>query len=371
MLGEYFSYEYWGYFILIMSFAYMFVLYSKSTDDLLYGSDIRITGWVLVCMTILYFGLRPVDKYGDSALYSTIFGLVQKGIWERLPGVQTEWLWSKIEMFFINNSTNQMWFLFIDTVYVGGIAYFCRKVFSYHFLTALLFSFTAMSFFTYGTNGLRQGFATSLAMIAFPLIVNPREGVDDKYQTPFRSIVAGATILLLSASIHRSNIALVAGVIAVCFLRNVKTNVIIWFCAIIVGFVLKDVFINLLSSVTGDFRLEYYSSEENYSIYGAARFRWDFILYSFVPIAIGYLMVIKYGIKDRFYIWLLNLYIIVNAGWVVINNISYSNRIAYISWILYPALLLYPFVKFDFSDNQGKILAIMLIVYAVFAYIML
>lgn len=370
MLGSLFSFEYWGYFILVLSSVMALVQLSRSTDTVLYGTETRVIGWFLTILTILYIGLRPLELYGDSYLYSTIFRLVQTGIWETLPKISSESLWAEIEEFFIKNSTNQMWYLFVAAVYVGGIAFMCRKVFPYHYTLAFIFSITAMSFFTYGTNGLRQGFATSMALVAIPLIKSPGR-TEENEATPLREIILGWAIMSSSIYIHRSNIALIFGIIAAYVLKNTRLNCIIWLCSIGLGLILKDAVLNVLGELSGDFRLSYYGNLEDASYYGEARFRWDFILYSAVPIALGWWFLVKEKFEDRFYAWLLNIYILVNAGWVVINNIAFSNRIAYISWILYPILLLYPFVKFDFSDHQGKFIAMLLVGYTLFAYVML
>ena len=84
-------------------------------------------------------------------------------------------------------------------------------------------------------------------------------------------------------------------------------------------------------------------------------FRIDFILYSFVPILVGWIAVLKKRIESRVYLFILNIYTFINGIWLLCIYATFTNRIAYLSWGLYPILLIYPFLKEDWGDGQYKI----------------
>ena len=78
---------------------------------------------------------------------------------------------------------------------------------------------------------------------------------------------------------------------------------------------------------------------------GKTGFRYDFVLYSFIPILIFNIFKNQ---KDRVsdtYTFLINIYIISNAVWLLCMYANYTNRIAALSWSLYPVLIIYPFVN--------------------------
>ena len=100
-------------------------------------------------------------------------------------------------------------------------------------------------------------------------------------------------------------------------------------------------------------------------------FRWDFLLYSMMPIVLGYYVVIKRGIQDRTYTILLNTYTLANAFWVMVIRANYSNRFAYLSWFMYPIVLAYPLLRLDvWGDMQGKRLKQIMLAHIGFTWFM-
>lgn len=79
-------------------------------------------------------------------------------------------------------------------------------------------------------------------------------------------------------------------------------------------------------------------------------FRWDFILFSFMPIiaAFGYIIIFHYRSIDYFRI--LAGYLAANSFWLLIVRVPFTDRIAYFSWFLMPLVLFYPLL-----DKQLRI----------------
>ena len=84
------------------------------------------------------------------------------------------------------------------------------------------------------------------------------------------------------------------------------------------------------------------------------RFRPDFVLYSSVPVVMGFFLLLKKRIVSSTYNFLLNFYLVTNSVWMLCMYAKFTNRIAYLSWFVYPILLIYPYIKLD---NLSQILS--------------
>ena len=105
-----------------------------------------------------------------------------------------------------------------------------------------------------------------------------------------------------------------------------------------------------------DDRLEGYLIDVDHSGFSHTGFRWDFILYSIMPIWLGYYILVKKGIRNRIYEVLISTYVLANAFWVMIIRAHFSDRFAYLSWFLYPIVIAYPLFSIDvWGHKQGRI----------------
>lgn len=93
-----------------------------------------------------------------------------------------------------------------------------------------------------------------------------------------------------------------------------------------------------------------------------------FLLYSSMPILLGFYILQKRKITDRIYVILLNTYILANAFWIIVINASFSNRFAYLSWFLYPIVLVYPLLKLSIWKDQSRKTALILMFHCSFTY---
>ncbi len=349
MLGEFFTMEYWIAAVILITALQFVSIITENSDRLVYGEHSRSWGWLITIIAIFYIGLRPLHMYGDSWLYSTMFSLVQTGQWKELYTAESEWLWDKIEFFFIDHSNCQMWFLCIAVIYIGGMALAIRKWFANNFTSAMVFAFTAMSFHAYATNGLRSGVAGSLVMLGLAFLFSEK-----------RRYVVAFVLMYLGMSLHSSFAAVIVAAVLALFFNDAKTNTIIWCVCVLISYVFSDTFVNFLTTVLGDDRMRFYSGLDD-MYYANKGFRFDFIIYSSVPIVLGWIVCVKNGLRDGIYEYILAVYTIVNAGWVLINTIAFSNRFAYLSWFLYPVLMAYPFLKFRFMENQSRMAGLVLL----------
>lgn len=344
----------------IFAIIYAIYLCSKTDDKLIKGSGVTPIPLIIILISIIYIGTRPLWCYSDSGLYSQMFKLVQSGYWPKIPGDDKEPFWFFIQYMCIDLTDASGWFTIIASFYILGMCIAAYRWFPKHFMLAIVFMFTAFSFWSFATNGLRNGMATSIAMIGLSFFMQSK-----------KELIIGYALLILASLTHKSCMLTIAAASAALFLRNTKTNFSIWLFSIVLGLVFQEQFKSLFSGLIDDGRMaSYLNAEVTKEEFSQAGFRWDFLLYSALPILIGRFAIIKQQAIDKTYTFILHTYIFSNAFWVLINTASYSNRFAYLSWFLYPIVLIYPFCKIRFVQNQSVILAVLLIGLTAFTYFM-
>ncbi len=356
----FFSTGIWLSITSIVGLLYSLYIMSLSNKKLLKGTSNNVIPILIVILTTLYIGTRPIWCYEDTNLYTQIFNLVQSGEWVEIKGIASEPFWAFIEYLCIEFTDASGWLLVIAIFYVGGIAISSYQWTPKHYFLILIFSLTAFSFWGYATNGIRNGMATSIALIGLSFFCK------DKIRT-----VIGYSLLVLGSSSHKTIAIVIIAANVALFLKNTNINLSIWLFCIILSLLFQDFFKDLLIWLSDDDRIANYLNQEvNSDKFSQTGFRWDFILYSAAPILLGWYAIIKKGIQDKTYKFLLHTYIFANAFWVLINSAAYSNRFAYLSWFMYPILLAYPLAKFEIFKHQGFITGLILMASIVFTFIM-
>ena len=348
-------YEYfrpWQYQLVstIVGLICAFMCMILSNKRLIKGNHNNILPFVFVIVLIFYIGRRPISSFVDTWLYTLMFNLVQSGEWHELP--PTEPFWSWIEDIFINLGTASDWLLCIAAFYIGGMALATYRWLPRHYMIGLIFCFTSFSFYTFATNGIRNGMATSIAMVAISLI-------DTKNKSTTSTLIA-IGLFVIAIQTHTSLVLTFGAAIVAFFMKGTKLSFRIWIACLILGFLFNGFFLLFFSWASEDERMIKYATSNNLE-YTKTYFRWDFVTYSALPIVVGYIATIKKKVSDGKYTFLLNTYIITNAIWLLICEINFSNRFAYLSWFLYPVVVAYPLCKFNMFKNQGAILGMVLI----------
>ena len=344
----------------IFALLYAIYLCSRSDIQLLKGNSIYIVSLITIILTTVYIGTRPITSYADTWLYTLMFNLVQSGVWSELPGIATEPFWRFVEYMCIETTTASGWLMVIALFYVLCMSIAAYRWLPKHFLIAIIFLFTAFSFWGYATNGIRNGMATSIAMLGLSFFCRTR-----------KELIIGYTLLILASLTHKSCMLTTVTATGALWLKNTKINISFWLFCILLSLLFQEQFKELFSWLIDDGRMaSYLNKEVSEEMFSRTGFRWDFILYSSLPIVIGWYAISKQRIKDKTYAFILHTYIFSNAFWVLINTAAYSNRFAYLSWFIYPIVLIYPFCKFKFLKNQSVVLGLLLIIMTTFTYIM-
>lgn len=215
---------------------------------------------------------------------------------------------------------------FIVTSFIYCLSYylFSRKIIRKEYVYFLVICSTGfLGFWGYGVNTIRNGFALGLCLIALSR--------NNKYSK--------ILIFMVAILCHKSVALIVVAYYMSIHLRNCKYYVYFW----IICFIVSALGFSLLSYADffEDERLSSFSewSRDNYQI----GFRIDFILYSVIPAFIAYYNIKKTMAKDQVYCQLFNMYLVINAFWLLVIRMAFTNRIAYLSWFLIPFLLIYPY----------------------------
>ena len=358
---SFFSTQIWINTTSIIGVFFAIYLCCLNNKQLLRGNKNIVIPTIFVAFVTLYIGLRPITSYGDTYLYTMIFNLVQSEEWSHLPSDGGgEWFFGVVEYMCVEMTDASGWLLVVATFYVVGMSIAAYRWMPRHIMVALLFLFTAFSFWGYATNGIRNGMATSIALIGLSC-----------FNRSFLQLIIGYVILYIAASTHTSLWLIVVSASAALFLRNTKTNLWIWISCLILGLFLQNFFKTYFSGLIDDGRMAGYSQiDVSTEVFSGTGIRWDFILYSAMPILLGWYTIIKHRLKDNTYEFLLHVYIFANSFWLLINSIAYSNRFGYISWFMYPILLAYPLCRFKIFKQQGLATGLILLASVLFTYIM-
>lgn len=336
----------WRVVVFTLAAIYALYLFGCKKTQFFQGSKSQVYGFILAIGAWLYIGTRPTSMYMDTGLYTLIYNLVQRGTWSIIPGSESEWFWSWLEYFCIRTTDASGWLTIIAFGYVGGMCVAAWKWMRNHFTLAVFFLFTAFSFWGYATNGIRNGLATSIMLMALSF-------VKPEYRKNWVYLLPAIVLVFLSTGTHNSMYLLAAASIISFLYPSKKYVFFIWGVCLILSPVSTNIFQSIGGGFIEDERFTTYNTTEiDTSKFSRTGWRWDFIIYSAMPIILGWYVVVKRKFYDWTYLFLLNIYIYSNCFFLLINKVAYSNRYAYLSWFIYPIVLLMPLVKFRIWKSQ-------------------
>jgi len=353
---------------------FIVIKYSASSDNKLLLQKQPVGPMIsLGVLLILFIGLRPVSYvFGDTVNYAYIYNHSLNLTYGF--NFRTEWLFDSY-MFFCKliGLPISVFFLGIEIGYIGCLILACRKLLWESTWVAALFCISAFSFFTYGTNGLRNGLACSIIVLAVTFVAQER-----KY-------VTAVILALFAMGIHRSvMLPIVACFGAVALLNTPKIVVGIWGLSIPLSLVAGGRITNFFASLGFDDRMDSYSVIDLNESFSSMGFRWDFLLYSAMPVLLtwyvhkrvdetgGYNEDGSTALADATSMRVFNIlsgtYILANSFWIMVINANFSNRFAYLSWFLYPFVLAYGFLRLHIWKDQDSKCAWALLLHASFTF---
>lgn len=308
-------------------------------------ANLKVGTILLLITTVGFIGLRDPwghwSYFGDTGAYTRTFNLIKQGI-------RTEFN-KDIGFYVFMKLCSQVMqikgFYFLSALLYVGLPYVTfKKWFKQYAFFVLAAFITAMSFWSFGINGVRNGLATAIFIYAL--------GIREKKFLFY-------LLAILSVSFHKSMLLPLLSYLCALNYKNTKFYLFCWVLAIPISFIVGQQFETFISSllnndtIIGDDRALTYFSGEKKEIFTDQRFRFDFVLYSAVPVLIGAWYLFKIKLNDNLFTLLFNLYLIANTVWILLIYVPFTNRVAYLSWFIMPIILIYPFLNTQSSNNNS------------------
>lgn len=345
------------YYNVIFAFVLITFFHSQllKMDDKRNKAYIRVTGFILFSFVLLYMGFRPVSGFfGDMLVYDNYFNMYQNNY----EITEThDVLFHQFMMLCTKFMTAESFFFICAALYIAPLWYLSKKWFGNLWFYSFLMLVGSFSFWVYGVNGIRNGLATSLMLMAFTFI-------DKK--------IIMSIFIVLACSFH-STMLLPAVALVLTFLNNKpKIYLAFWLITIPASLVLGGFWESMFAGLGfADDRVSNLTSGnvegDNFSSTG---FRWDFILYSFSGVYTGWYFIVKQKFQDVLYSRLLNVFLFTNGIWILVIRANFSNRFAYLSWFMLGIIIIYPFLKLRNIRHINIIISFVLLVYFMFTYFM-
>jgi len=236
---------------------------------------------------------------------------------------------------------------------------FSKVYFKEYWFYGFLMFIVSFSFWSYGTNGIRNGLATSLFLLAL------------SYRD--KKVIMYACFAV-SYFFHQTLILPLLAYLITAFYNKPKTFMWGWALAIPMSIALGGFWQSLFAGLgfAEDRMGAYLMSQDDANITGGASsgFRYDFLLYSAMAVFNGWYFIFKKKFDDTLYLRLFNTYLIVNAFWILVIRANFSNRFAYLSWFLMAVIIIYPFLKAPFISKVTPLMSKVILAYFAFTYFM-
>jgi len=310
---------------------------------------------LLLIVVILYMGLRPISGryFVDMGVYYSNFMRYASGGELR---VENDYLWYYFLDWSSGVMTAKTFFFVCASIYVVPVYQATKNWLTKDSFFLFLMIIASFSFWAYGTNGIRNGIATSLFILGLSF---------------YRNRILQLVLIVASYFVHGSMIIPITAYVLTLLNNNPRYYLAAWILSIPVSVGLgKRLELLFMSLGIGGDRVNYLvlqGLEERFSSVG---FRWDFLIYSFVPVFAGYYFILKRKFEEKLYVQIFNIYVAANAFWIMVIRAAYSNRFAYLSWFLMSIVVFYPFFKRRFFRYQQLVLLGCIIAYFLFTYVM-
>lgn len=339
-----------------MLFSIVLILLHSYTLNLAdFRNKVFIKGYgiVILIFTIIYMGFRPNHEiFADMRGYGYNFQRYQEGDLMRLEK-GSDYLFELYTYLCGKVMGLRGYYVTCAIIYVLPLYSVSKKWFKEYWFYSFFMFIVSFSFWSYGTNGIRNGLASSIFIYALS-----KEKL--KNQILFFVIAVG---------FHKSMLLPLFGFIISKLNISHKKILVFWLLTIPFSLVFGTYFEIFFANLGFDDRLSYLTDSRYDDLFSSSGFRWDFLLYSAVPVYIGWYFLTKHKIKDDLYNVLYITYVISNAFWILIIQASFSNRFAYLSWFMMAVIIIYPFILLPLNATKNnKNIAIAITLYFIFTY---
>ena len=314
---------------------------------------------LLLCLGLtLWMGFRPVSAaFGDTMNYALEYATMD--VRHISIDWNGEWVWGLL----MNGckaagGSINVFFAVVAVGYVLSAFWAVSRFVPNDPMLGVVFLLNSLMFFPFGVNGLRNGLACHLVLLGISFLL------DDKW-------LPGILISLVALGIHRSTmLPIAAAVVGLFVTRNLRYVIAFWFASIFISLVAGGAVSEVFAGLGFDDRMTQYVTSTDLSQFSRTGFRWDFLLYSTLPVMMAWYVCIRKKLQDNWYNVLCTVYCLCNAFWIMVIRSSFSNRFAYLSWFLYPIIIAYPLVNMPIREDQDQFTGWILLAYAAFSVFM-
>lgn len=335
-------------FLLIVALltAAMSMIYGKMTrrQFLHRGETPALTGYIVALSFALFIGIRPLSGvFVDMMNYNSFYHALYFGRDFTFDSDTQNLIFDNLMVWLASNRYGiEAFFLIISLIYFIAAYWAMRKLFPRDALYAFIAFLGAFSTFSYATNGIKAGAAASLFLCALAVYKKP---------------LWAAIFLALSLGFHHSMVLPIVAFIVCALWRNPKYYITVWVISLVISLLHITAIQEIFASMSDEGGASYLNAVDN-DWGGKTGFRYDFVLYSFAPIAVGWWAIFKKGLKSNGYNFIINTYTLTNSVWMLCMYANFTNRIAYLSWLMYPVVLVFPFMSKEFMPRQNRALNI-------------
>ena len=293
---------------------------------------------------------RSPDAYNYTLFYNQIFNLNLKEIDDPLFYI----------FMYICKSIGisvDLFFLLCAVIYCSTLFLMSKKIGNKFSGIYFLMIVSSFSFVAYGTNVIRNGFALSFVLLACTF-----------YREKLKMII----LFIIALLFHMSAALPIMCFFVSFYFKRTRVYIYIWLLTLLVSFFLGNHFFDglHLDGIMGSRMNGYLDMELYKEVYKRMGFRIDFVLYSFIPIVFASYFILKKKFESKYYILIVNTYLLSNAAWLLVIRIPFSDRFAALSWFFIPQILLYPLIERKNERNRITKIAGLLFLNFVFAYVM-
>lgn len=311
---------------------------------------------ILIVFLLFFMGFRPISYiFVDMGTYASVYDQYVNG---NENNISTDYGFNLLIRILAYFNSKVLFFFIISVLYIFPLYIASKRWFPNYYYFSILILVASFSFWSYGTNGLRNGLATSFTILAFSYI-------NKKWLMYI--------LFLVAYSFHSSVLLPIFAYFLTSVFRFKFFYFGLWVLSIFFSLTLAEFWENffLRFGFGKEDKLQgYFSNKELFKdTFAYTGFRWDFLIYSSVVVLIAFYFIEVKKFKDKQYIQLTNIYLLTNAFWILVIRANFSNRFAYLSWFMMGIVIIYPFLKQLYWKNQFSIIGVITILYYSFTYI--
>lgn len=356
--------------VVMMACIMIFFHYiSSSGNKILYnqGGPLKLIPASVLCVALIFLiGLRPASRFvsyfGDTFYYAHFYNNILIDYTD--VDWSGEWIWENFSFFLKSIALNvNEYLLVVAAIYIILMFVCCIKLMKNNVLIAVLFCLASFSFWGYGINGIRNGMACSIVLLAVSFL--PGNTIEK---------IISILLMVIAYGIHHSILLPgLCAVMAYVAIKDPKYAISFWGISILISLVAGNLVGDFFASLGFDERTSYFTDTDESSLssdFSSTGFRFDFLLYSAMPVLMTWYVAVKRKFKDSTFNLIANTYILSNAFWVMVIRATFSNRFAYLSWFLYPIVIAYPLLRMNIWEDQDRKTVLILLAYSGFTLFM-